>query len=207
MAKMIADDTWVGLFHERHKPMPGVILEEASTSFDYSGCHATSPGTGTDRYAPGASITSRHGNRRCPRYQAEVVEPSTGVMSDQDAQRRPTGPRPDLESLLVGLESCQRLLDYQRTEMVALRARVQKVETHMERLQDVRRDSDRLRDHVGGCLGRYAVLVTKSTACGTDIRKSRRTTERCAKTWGGTVPGSVVCMTGRTAWRRKTHAA
>ncbi|GMF57315.1 unnamed protein product [Phytophthora fragariaefolia] len=102
MAKMIADDTWTGRFLERHKPMPGVIVEEvlqkiqkswqsqpieprsvlgpvstnqlrgrsqkrprgrrgplrgepeAPTSFDYSGSHATSPGTGTDRYAPGA---------------------------------------------------------------------------------------------------------------------------------------------------------
>ncbi|KAE9171156.1 hypothetical protein PF002_g29901 [Phytophthora fragariae] len=99
MAKMIADNTWPNRFFDRHKPMPGVILEEvrlkiqkswqsqpiepksvlgpvsadqvrghsqkrprgrrspprgepqSPTSFDYSGSHATSPGTGTDRYA------------------------------------------------------------------------------------------------------------------------------------------------------------
>ncbi|KAE8883982.1 hypothetical protein PF003_g32060 [Phytophthora fragariae] len=96
---MIADNTWPNRFFDRHKPMPGVILEEvrlkiqkswqsqpiepksvlgpvsadqvrghsqkrprgrrspprgepqSPTSFDYSGSHATSPGTGTDRYA------------------------------------------------------------------------------------------------------------------------------------------------------------
>ncbi|KAE9279490.1 hypothetical protein PF008_g28351 [Phytophthora fragariae] len=36
---------------------------QAPTSFDYSGSHATSPGTGTDRYARGASVASRHGSR------------------------------------------------------------------------------------------------------------------------------------------------
>ncbi|GMF52892.1 unnamed protein product [Phytophthora fragariaefolia] len=172
MAKMIADDTWAGRFLERHKRMPGVILEEvfekiqkswqsqpteprrvlgsvsadqvrgrsqkrprcrrrprrgepqAPTSFDYSGSHATSPGTGNERYARGALIASRHGNRGRPRYQSGAAEPASGVVSDQDAQRRPTGSRPDLESLLAGLESCQRQLDGQRTKMVALRARV-----------------------------------------------------------------------------------
>ncbi|KAE8875778.1 hypothetical protein PF003_g40120 [Phytophthora fragariae] len=106
MAKMIADNTWPNRFFDRHKPIPGVILEEvlqkiqkswqsqpiepksvigpvsadqvrghsqkrprgrrspprgepqAPTSFDYSGSHATSPGTGTDRYARGASVAS-----------------------------------------------------------------------------------------------------------------------------------------------------
>ncbi|GMF28385.1 unnamed protein product [Phytophthora fragariaefolia] len=130
----------------------------APTSFDFLGSHVTSPGTGTDRYAHGASIAPRHGNRGRPRYQAEAVEPATGVVSDQDAQRRPTGSRLGLESLLAGLESCQRLLDGQRTEMVALRARVQDVETHPERLQDVRRDSYRLRDHVWGLPGQICRL-------------------------------------------------
>ncbi|KAE9188609.1 hypothetical protein PF005_g19985 [Phytophthora fragariae] len=110
MAKMIADNTWPNRFFDRHKPMPGVILEEvlqkiqkswqsqpiepksvlgpvsadqvrghsqkrprgrrspprgepqAPTSFDYSGSHATSPGAGTDLYARGASVASRHGS-------------------------------------------------------------------------------------------------------------------------------------------------
>ncbi|KAE8890421.1 hypothetical protein PF003_g25604 [Phytophthora fragariae] len=60
---------------------------QAPTSFDYSGSHATSPGTGTDRYARGASVASRHGSRGRPHYQAEAAEPAAGVMSDQDAQR------------------------------------------------------------------------------------------------------------------------
>ncbi|KAE8876954.1 hypothetical protein PF005_g20282 [Phytophthora fragariae] len=189
MAKMIADDTWSGRFLDRHKPMPGVILDEvlakiqkawqsqpiepksvlspvsadqvrghaqkrprgrrspprsepqAPTSFDYSGSHATSPGTGTDRYARGASAASRHGSRGHPHYQAEAAEPAAGVVSDQDAQRRATGCRPDQESLLAGVESCQRLLDGQRTE-VALRARVQDAEARLESLQNVRRDLD-----------------------------------------------------------------
>ncbi|KAE9334988.1 hypothetical protein PF008_g13703 [Phytophthora fragariae] len=189
MAKMNADDTWSGRFLDRHKPMPGVILDEvlakilkawqsqpiepksvlspvsadqvrghaqkrprgrrspprsepqAPTSFDYSGSHATSPGTGTDRYARGASAASRHGSRGHPHYQAEAAEPAAGVVSDQDAQRRATGCRPDQESLLAGVESCQRLLDGQRTE-VALRARVQDAETRLESLQNVRRDLD-----------------------------------------------------------------
>ncbi|KAE8982859.1 hypothetical protein PR001_g23606 [Phytophthora rubi] len=163
MAKMIADDTWSNRFFDRHMPTPGVILEEvcqkiqkswqsqpieprsvlgpvsadqvrghsqkrpprgepqAPTSFDYSGSHATSP---------------------------EAAEPAAGVVSDQDAQRRPTGSRPDQEGLLPAVESCQRLLDGQRTEMVALRARVQDAEARLENLQNVRRDLDFLRDRV-----------------------------------------------------------
>ncbi|KAE9161447.1 hypothetical protein PF004_g30820 [Phytophthora fragariae] len=193
---MIADNTWPNRFFDRHKPMPGVILEEvlqkiqkswqsqpiepksvlgpvsadqvrghsqkrprgrrspprgepqAPTSFDYSGSHATSPGTGTDRYARGASVASRHGNRGRPHYQAEAAEPAAAVVSDQDAQRRSTGSRPDLEGLLSGVESCQRLLDGQRTEMVALRARVQDAEARLENLQDVREELDCLRNRV-----------------------------------------------------------
>ncbi|KAE8907383.1 hypothetical protein PF005_g14741 [Phytophthora fragariae] len=196
MAKMIADDTWSNRFSDRHKPMPGVILEEvlhkiqmswqsqpiepnsvlgpvsadqarghsqkrprgrrspprvklqAPTSYDYSGSPATLPGTGTDRYTRGASVASRHGSRGRHHYKAEVVEPAAGVVSDQDAQRRPTGSRPDQESLLAGVESCQRLLDGQQTDMVALRARVQDAETRLEKLQDVRRGLDFLRDRV-----------------------------------------------------------
>ncbi|GMF51315.1 unnamed protein product [Phytophthora fragariaefolia] len=242
MTKMIADDTWTGRFLERHKPMPGCILEEvlqkiqkswqsqpiaprsvlgpvsadqvrgrsqkrprgrcsplrgepqAPTSFDYSGSHATSPGTGTDRYAPGASIASRHGNRGSPRYQTEPVEPATSVVSDQDAQRRPTGPRPHLESLLAGLEACQRLLDGQRTEMVALRARVQEVETHIERLQDVSRDSDRLRDHVWGLPGQICRL-------GDEVDRLR---DRCSQSEGN--DGAVRQDLGRhLAWIRSLY--
>ncbi|KAE8983431.1 hypothetical protein PR001_g23448 [Phytophthora rubi] len=196
MAKMIGDNTWPNRFFDRHKPMPGVILDEvlqkiqkswqsqpiepksvlgpvsadqvrghaqkrprgrrspprgepqAPTSYDYSGSPATLPDTGTDRYARGASVASRHGSRGRPHYQAEAAEPAAGVVSDQDAQRRSTGSRPDLESLLSGVESCQRLLDGQRTEMVALRARVQDAEARLEKLQDVREDLDCLRDRV-----------------------------------------------------------
>ncbi|KAE8982180.1 hypothetical protein PR002_g23602 [Phytophthora rubi] len=194
MAKMIADDTWSGRYLDRHKPMPGVILEEvlqkiqkswqsqpkepksvpgpvsadqdrghaqkrprgrrspprgdpqAPTSFDYSGSPATLPGTGTDGYARGASVASRQGSRGRPHYQAEAAEPAAGVVPDQDSQRRPTGSRPDQKGLLAAVESCQRLLDDQRTEMVALRARVQDAEARLERLQNVRRDLDFLRD-------------------------------------------------------------
>ncbi|KAE8964541.1 hypothetical protein PR001_g29021 [Phytophthora rubi] len=194
MAKMIADNTWPNRFFDRHKPMPGVILEEvlqkiqkswqsqpiepksvlgpvsadqvrghsqkrprgrrspprgepqAPTSYDYSGSPATLPGTGTDGYARGASVASRQGSRGRPHYQAEAAEPAAGVVPDQDAQRRPTGSRPDQKGLLAAVESCQRLLDDQRTEMVALRARVQDAEARLERLQNVRRDLDFLRD-------------------------------------------------------------
>ncbi|KAE9172353.1 hypothetical protein PF005_g23797 [Phytophthora fragariae] len=172
MAKMIADDTWSVRYFDRHKLMPGVILEEvlqkiqkswqsqpiepksvlgsvsadqvrgyaqkrprgrrspprcepqAPTSYDYSGSHATSPGSGTDRYARGASVASRHGSRGRPHYQAEA------------------------EGLLPAVESCQRLLDGQWTEMVALRARVQDAEARLEKLLNVRRDLDFLRDRV-----------------------------------------------------------
>ncbi|GMF18696.1 unnamed protein product [Phytophthora fragariaefolia] len=93
-----------------------------------------------------------------PHYQAEAAEPATGVVSDQDAQRRPTGSRPDLECPLAGMESCQRLLDGQRTDMVALRARVQDVEICLERLQDVHRDLDCLRDRVWGLPGQIGCL-------------------------------------------------
>ncbi|KAE8991495.1 hypothetical protein PR001_g21209 [Phytophthora rubi] len=192
MAKMIADNTWPNRFFDRHKPMPGVILEEvlqkiqkswqsqplepksvlgpvsadqvrghaqkrprgrrspprgepqAPTSYDYSDSPATLPGTATDRYARGASVASRHGSRGRPHYQAEAA----AVVSDQDAQRRSAGSHPDLESLLSGVESCQRLLDGQRTEMVALRARVQDAEALLEKLQEVREDLDCLRDRV-----------------------------------------------------------
>ncbi|KAE8899485.1 hypothetical protein PF003_g16510 [Phytophthora fragariae] len=121
---------------------------QAPTSFDYSGSHATSPGTGTDRYARGASVASRDGSRGRPHYQAEAAEPAAAVVSDQDAQRRSTGSRPDLESLLSGVESCQQLQDGQRTEMVALRARVQDAEARLENLQGVREDLDCLRNRV-----------------------------------------------------------
>ncbi|KAE9000805.1 hypothetical protein PF011_g14019 [Phytophthora fragariae] len=121
---------------------------QAPTSFDYSGSHATSPGTSTDRYARGASVASRHGSRGRPHHQAEAAEPAAAVVSDQDAQRRSTGSRPDLESLLSGVESCQRLLDGQQTEMVALRARVQDAEARPKNLQGVREDLDCLRIRV-----------------------------------------------------------
>ncbi|KAE9345451.1 hypothetical protein PF008_g8749 [Phytophthora fragariae] len=81
-------------------------------------------------------------------YQAEAAEPAAAVVSDQDTQRRSTGSRPDLESILSGVESCQRLLDGHRTEMVALRARVQDAEARLEKLKDVREDLDCLRDCV-----------------------------------------------------------
>ncbi|KAE8895889.1 hypothetical protein PF003_g20009 [Phytophthora fragariae] len=196
MAKMIADNTWQNRFFDRHKSMPGVILEEvlqkiqkswqsqpiepksvlgpvsafqirghaqkrprgrrspprgepqAPTSYDYSGSPATLPDTGTDRYARGASVASRHGSRGRPHYQAEAAEPAAGVVSDLDSQRRPTGSRPGQEGLLPAVESCQRLLDGQRTEMVALRARVQDAEARLEKLQHARRDLEFLRDRV-----------------------------------------------------------
>ncbi|KAE9052697.1 hypothetical protein PR001_g292 [Phytophthora rubi] len=53
---------------------------QAPTSFDYLSSHATSPGTGTDRYARGASVSSRHGSRGRPRYQVEAAEPAAGVV-------------------------------------------------------------------------------------------------------------------------------
>ncbi|KAE8988782.1 hypothetical protein PR003_g25407 [Phytophthora rubi] len=194
--RMIADDTSSNRFFDRHKRMPGVILEEvlqkiqkswqsqpiepksvlgpvsadqvrghaqkrprgrrspprgepqAPTSYGYSSSPATLPGTGTDRCARGASVASRHGSRGRPHYQAEAAEPAAGVVSDQDAQRRPTGSRPDLESLLAGVDPFQRLLDGQRTEIVALRARVHDAEVRLEKVQDVRRDLDFLRDRV-----------------------------------------------------------
>ncbi|KAE9281226.1 hypothetical protein PR003_g27740 [Phytophthora rubi] len=121
---------------------------QAPTSYDYSGSPATFPGTGTDRYARGASVVSQHGSRGRPHYQADAVEPAAGVVSDQDAQCRATGSRSDPEIVLVDVESCQRLLDGQRTEMVALRARVQDVEARLERLQNVRRDMNFLPDRV-----------------------------------------------------------
>ncbi|GMF55580.1 unnamed protein product [Phytophthora fragariaefolia] len=125
-------------------------------------------------------------------YQADEVEPATGVVSDQDAQRRQTGSRSDLESLLVCLESCQRLLDGQRTEMVALRARVQEVETHMD--QDVRRDSDRLRDHVWGLPGQICRL-------GDEVDRLR---DRCSQ--GEENDGSVRQDLGRhLAWIRSLY--
>ncbi|KAE9253246.1 hypothetical protein PF004_g1584 [Phytophthora fragariae] len=130
----------------RRRPPRG--KPQAPTSFDYSGSPATLPGTGADRYTRGALVASRHGSRGRPHYQAEAVEPAAGVVSDQDAQRRPTGSRPGQEGLLTAVESCQRLLDGQRTEMVALRARVQDAEARLESLQDVRRDLDCLRDRV-----------------------------------------------------------
>ncbi|GMF60107.1 unnamed protein product [Phytophthora fragariaefolia] len=115
-------------------------------------------------------------------------------MPDQDAQRRPTGHQPDLESLLAGLEPCQRLLDGQRTEMVALRARVQEVETHMERLQDVRRDSDRLRDRVWGLPGQICCL-------GDEVDRLR---DRCSQSEGN--DGAVRQDLGRhLTWIRSLY--
>ncbi|KAE9012339.1 hypothetical protein PR001_g15690 [Phytophthora rubi] len=55
---------------------------QAPTSYDYSGSPATLPGTGTDRYAHGASVASRHGSRGRPHYQAEAAEPAAAVVSD-----------------------------------------------------------------------------------------------------------------------------
>ncbi|KAE8986800.1 hypothetical protein PR003_g9074 [Phytophthora rubi] len=37
MAKMIADNTWPNRFFDRHKPMPGVILEEVLQKIQKSG--------------------------------------------------------------------------------------------------------------------------------------------------------------------------
>ncbi|KAE9272941.1 hypothetical protein PR003_g30051 [Phytophthora rubi] len=142
MAKMIADDTWSGRFLGRHLPTPGVILDEVLQKIQKS--WQSQPIEPKSVLGPVSADQPRHFTK----VLVLTATPAAAVVSDQDAQRRSTGSRPDLESLLSGVESCQRLLDGQRTEMVALRARVQDAEARLKNLQGVREDLDCLRNRV-----------------------------------------------------------
>ncbi|KAE8976834.1 hypothetical protein PR001_g25303 [Phytophthora rubi] len=216
MAKMIADDTWSNRFFDRHKSMPGVILEEVLQKIQKS--WQSQPIEPKSVLSPVSAdqvrghTQKRPRGRRSPRGEPqaptsydysgspatlpEAVEPAAGVASDQDAQRRPTGSRSDQEGLLTAAESCQQLLDGQRTEMVALRVRVQDAEAHLEKFQDGRRDLDRLRDR-----------VTMLTACGPDVRKARRTASGHARAWRGTLTGSAFCTIVWAAWTYRRDPA
>ncbi|GMF34612.1 unnamed protein product [Phytophthora fragariaefolia] len=121
----------------RRSPPRGDSL--APMSYRYQGSRATSPDTGSSRYARGASVSYRHGSRGHPQYQEAEAEP--GGEADRDAPRRWPEPRGDVlpvsssESrgdLLSAVESCQRLLDAQRADLVTLRGRLQTVESLAE---------------------------------------------------------------------------
>ncbi|GMF31036.1 unnamed protein product [Phytophthora fragariaefolia] len=62
-------------------------------SYRYQASRATSPDSGSSRYAHGASVSSSHGSRGHPQYQ----EPEAGLggEADRDASRRWLGPRGD----------------------------------------------------------------------------------------------------------------
>ncbi|KAE8991631.1 hypothetical protein PF005_g20122 [Phytophthora fragariae] len=177
MAKVIADDTWSGRYLDRHKPMPGVILEEvlqkiqkswqslpiepksvlgsvsadqvrghaqkrprgrrspprgepqAPTSYDYSGSHATSP--------EDALITKQR--RQSPQREWCRTRTLSVARVAHALTRRAFYP------LLSPVSDCWMASG---PEMVALRARVQDAEARLEKLQNVRRDLDFLRDRV-----------------------------------------------------------
>ncbi|GMF54616.1 unnamed protein product [Phytophthora fragariaefolia] len=111
----------------------------APMSYRYQVSRATSPDTGSSRYARGASVSTRHGSRGYPQYQEAEVE--LGGEAGRDAPRLWPGSRGDelpassSESrggLLSAVESCQRLLDAQRADLVTLRGRLQTVESLSE---------------------------------------------------------------------------
>ncbi|GMF20116.1 unnamed protein product [Phytophthora fragariaefolia] len=139
----------------RRSPLRGDSL--APMSYRYQGSRATSPDTGSSRYARGASVSSRHGSRGHPQYPETVAE--LGGKADRDAPRRWSGPRGDEPAksgsesrggLLSAVESCQRLLDAQRADMVTLRGRVMTVESLAEAGRDVPEVLRRLRHRVQG---------------------------------------------------------
>ncbi|GMF43219.1 unnamed protein product [Phytophthora fragariaefolia] len=118
----------------RRSPPRGDSL--APITYRYQGSRATSPDTGSSRYARGASVSSRHGSRGHPQYQEAEAE--LGGEADRDAPRRWPEPRGDAlpasssdsrGGLLSAVESCQRLLDAQRADLVTLRGRLQTVES------------------------------------------------------------------------------
>ncbi|GMF46757.1 unnamed protein product [Phytophthora fragariaefolia] len=139
----------------RRSPPRGDSL--APMSYRYQGSRATSPDTGSSRYARGASVSSRHGSRGHPQYQEAEAE--LGGEADRDAPRRWPVPRGDVlpasnsESrggLLSAVGSCQRLLDAQRADLVTLRGHLQTVESLAEAGRDVPEDLRRLRHRVQG---------------------------------------------------------
>ncbi|GMF23851.1 unnamed protein product [Phytophthora fragariaefolia] len=68
----------------RRSPPQGDSL--APMSYRYQSSRATSPDTGSFRYARGASLSSRHGSRGHPQYQE--AEAKLGGEPDRDAPRR-----------------------------------------------------------------------------------------------------------------------
>uniref|UniRef100_H3GQN7 Uncharacterized protein n=2 Tax=Phytophthora ramorum TaxID=164328 RepID=H3GQN7_PHYRM len=113
---------------------------QTPTCFDPLDNRATSPDTGSDRYARGASVSSRHDSRERPHYQSVGAGDATDVSTDQDASRHSSA----RGSLLTAVEGCQRLLETQRTDLVSLRGRVHLVESTVESRRDVPHDLGRL---------------------------------------------------------------
>ncbi|KAE8996079.1 hypothetical protein PR003_g18699 [Phytophthora rubi] len=56
----------------------------------------------------------------------------------------------------------------------------------------------------GICLGS---LTRRLSACGSDVRKARRTTPWRARAWSGTLTRFAPCTTVWVAWRPRRHAA
>ncbi|GMF41710.1 unnamed protein product [Phytophthora fragariaefolia] len=116
----------------RHSPPRGDSL--APMSYRYQGSHATSPDTGSSRYARGASVSSRPGSRGHPQYQEAEAE--LGGEADRDAPRR--------------------WPDRLRADLVTLRGRLQTVESLAEAGHEVPED---LRTVCRDCLSRWTTLV------------------------------------------------
>ncbi|GMG18249.1 unnamed protein product [Phytophthora fragariaefolia] len=202
----------------RRSPPRGDSL--APMSYRYQGSRATSSDTGSSRYARGASVASRHGSRGHPQYQEAEAE--LGGEADRDAPRRWPEPRGDAlpvsssESrggLLSAVESCQRLLDAQRADLVTLRGRLQTVESLAEAGREVPEDLRRLRhrvqglpeqvDHLGRELDRVSCRLSQCEGVVGVVRHSL--SEHLG--WIRTLYSRVGTLESRDARRQADHVA
>ncbi|GMF56448.1 unnamed protein product [Phytophthora fragariaefolia] len=188
--------------------------------YRYQGSRATSPDNGNSRHARGASVSSRHGSRGHPQYQE--AEAKLGGEADRDAPRRWPGSRGDdlpassSESrggLLSAVESCQRLLDAQRADLVTLRGHLQTVESLAEAGREVPEDLRRLRhrvqglpeqvDHVGQELDRVSCRLSQCEGIVGEVRHSL--SEHLG--WIRALYSRVSTLEDRDARRQADHVA
>ncbi|KAE8978778.1 hypothetical protein PR001_g24748 [Phytophthora rubi] len=177
MAKMIADDTWSGRYLGRHKPMPGVILEEVLQKIQKSWQSLPMEpksvlGSVSADQVRGHAQKRPRGRRSPPRGEPQAPTSydysGSHATSPEDAlitkQRRQSPQREWCRTRTLSVARVAHALTRRAfypllspvsdcwmasgPEMVALRARVQDAEARLEKLQNARRDLDFLRDRV-----------------------------------------------------------
>ncbi|KAE9112002.1 hypothetical protein PF010_g10607 [Phytophthora fragariae] len=173
---------------------------QAPTSFDYSGSHATSPGTGTDRYARGASVASRHGRGRPQRRRSPQRE-WCWTRTLNVSRLALTLTRRAFYPLLSPVSDCW-MASGPKWWRFALASKMRRPAWRTSRMSAGTWTS--CVTACGSCLGCW---TKRLKAYRPGAREARRTTRRCARSWSGTLTGFVPCTTAWGAWRPKRHAA